>query len=102
MREFGKKLNDREKLNSSGRDLLLDLNSRYQLERDTLSKKLQGIGGHQTLTPSQREDILFALLQAILRGLLFVELSVNILMKMMLRAQSWGQSFEISKHANRA
>lgn len=69
VREFRKKLNDKEKQNSSACDLLLDLNYRYFFEKETLTKKLQGHGGYKTLTASDREIIMFSLVQAILRGM---------------------------------
>ena len=69
VREFGKKLNNKEKLNSSATLLLLDLNGRYLFEKDTITKKLQGLSGFRTLTASDREKIMFSFVQAILRGI---------------------------------
>ena len=66
--EFSKKLDTLEQSNSTTDHLLLDLNKRFTLEYEILSKKLQGLSHYQSLTPGQRERYLFSLIQARLRG----------------------------------
>eukprot|EP00111_Clytia_hemisphaerica_P002852 TCONS_00008039-protein len=66
--EFSKKLDTLEQSNSTTDHMLLDLNKRFTLEYEILSKKLQGLSHYQSLTPAQRERYLFSLVQARLRG----------------------------------
>lgn len=53
---------------SSTEAVLVDINNRYTYEREVLTNKLQGISGFTTLNPFERENILFCLVQARLRG----------------------------------
>lgn len=66
--EFLKKLDQKEMEHSSTEAVLVDINNRYTYEREVLMNKLQGISGFTTLNPFERENILFCLVQARLRG----------------------------------
>lgn len=80
-KEFSKKLDNKEKENSSTEQLLLDLNSRYSKELELISKRLQGLSKDKLLSPSEREGCLFALIQARLRGVQesqFISASVSV------------------------
>ena len=67
--QFMKQLDDHEQQKSSTDAVLVDIEKRYQEEKDTLTNKLQGILGYQTMNAMERENILLSLVQCRLRGI---------------------------------
>ena len=67
--EFSKKLDAKEKENSSTDKLLVELNKRYNMEKDYFTHRLQGLSGYNTMTAPERENVLITLVQMTLRGI---------------------------------
>ena len=67
--QFLRQLDDCEQQKSSTDAVLVDIEKRYQEEKDTLTNKLQGIAGYQTMNSMERENILLSLVQCRLRGM---------------------------------
>ncbi|XP_047146715.1 trichohyalin isoform X1 [Hydra vulgaris] len=67
--DFIKKLAIKDKERSSSELILIAINNRYELEKDYILRKLQGLGGYSPMDAKERENQFFSYMISKIRGI---------------------------------